>query len=128
MAEHNISDVPVILDVQRIEEYHTPECVQQNHAERLGRTDQEEIFVATKQTDCGWSNLKILIVKSIKQSISTLFLDLNGLPHQLKYSLMKMLRSLYRIPAQTHMPKCVYFPRCENCPILLASHSPISAK
>lgn len=62
MAQHNISDVSVILNVQGIKEYHTPECMQQNHAERLGRTDQEEIFVAPKQTDCGWSNLKFTIL------------------------------------------------------------------
>lgn len=48
MAQHHIGHFSIVLCVQRIKENHTPECVQENHAKRLGRTVQEEILVATE--------------------------------------------------------------------------------
>lgn len=48
MAQHHIGHFSIVLYVQCIEENHTPECVQENHAERLGRTVQEKILIATE--------------------------------------------------------------------------------
>lgn len=45
MADNDVTDMQSRLRVDCIEKYHTPECVQQNHTQRLGRARDEKVLM-----------------------------------------------------------------------------------
>lgn len=53
MADDHVGNVQNLGVVDRIEENHAPECVQQDHGQCLGRTRDEEVVCAAAQAHRG---------------------------------------------------------------------------